>query len=179
MDWNVIATVRAGPGHEKALLDGLKRLGEFHATDFKYVCYGRVEDISALLDAVAAAQRAGEGWTQHLARLLPAERTFAFHAEDFVERLKDAVTPFAARMGTGRFFVRVERRGLMGRVHSQAAERAVADYLIDLVRTQGGTLSTDFADPDWVVACETLGAEAGVALLDRSLRQRYPFLQVH
>ncbi|MFN3593120.1 MAG: hypothetical protein ACK4TK_00360 [Thiobacillaceae bacterium] len=58
MDWNVIVTVRAGPGHGKALLDGLKRLGEFHATDFKYVCYGRVEDASALLEAVSAARQA-------------------------------------------------------------------------------------------------------------------------
>lgn len=179
MDWNVIVTVRAGPGHEKAVLDGLKRLGEFHATDFKYVCYGHVADPLTLLEAVATAQQVGEAWTQHLARLLPVERTFAFHAEDFVERLKEAVTPFAARMGTGRFFVRVERRGLMGRVDSQAAERAVADHLIDLVQARGGALRTDFADPDWIVACETLGAEAGVALLDRALRQRYPFLQVH
>lgn len=179
MEWNVVVTVRAGPGHEKALLDGLKRLGEFHATDFKYVCYGHVEAPSALLEAVASACAAGEGWTQYLARLLPVERTFAFHADDFVERLKEAVTPFAARMGSGRFFVRVERRGLLGRVHSQTAERAVADHLIELVRARGGMLRTDFADPDWIVACETLGAEAGVALLDRELRQRYPFLQVH
>lgn len=179
MDWNVIVTGRAGPGHEKTLLDGLKRLGEFHATDFKSVYYGHVADPLALIEAVAAAQQAGEVWTQHLARLLPLEHTFAFHAEDFVERLKAAVTPFAARMGTGRFFVRVERRGLMGRIDSQAAERAAADHLIGLVQARDATLRTDFADPDWIVACETLGAEAGVALLDRALRQRYPFLQVH
>lgn len=179
MDWNVIVTVQAGPGHQKGLLQGLKGHGEFHATDFKYVCYGRVADLPGFLEAVRAAQQAEEGWTQYLARLVPVEQTFRFVADDFVERFKAAVTPFAQRMGTGRFFVRVERRGMLGRLHSQEAERAVADHLIDLLASRGARLTTDFADPDWIVACETLGAEAGVALLDRAMRLRYPFLQVH
>jgi tRNA(Ser,Leu) C12 N-acetylase TAN1 len=179
MDWNVIVTVRAGAGHQKGLLQGLKAHGTFHATDFKYVCYGRVADLPAFLDAVRTAQQAQEGWTQYLARLVPIEQTFHFAADDFVQRLKSAVTPFAQRMGSGRFFVRIERRGMLGRLHSQEAERALADHLIDLVAARGGSLTTDFADPDWIVVCETLGAEAGVALLDRAMRQRYPFLQVH
>jgi tRNA(Ser,Leu) C12 N-acetylase TAN1 len=179
MDWNVIVTVRAGPGHEKALLQGLKGYGEFHASDFKYVCYGRVDNLPAFLAAVQDAQQAGAVWTQYLARLVPVERTFHFDADGFIERLKAAVTPFAQRMGSGRFFVRVERRGMLGRLHSQEAERAVADHLIDLVAARGERLTTDFADPDWIVVCETLGAEAGVALLDRGMRMHYPFLQVH
>lgn len=179
MDWNVIATVREGPGHEKALLAGLKRLGEFHASDFKYVCFGRVEDPAAFLETVRQAQAAGEEWTRYLARLIPIERTFHFDAEQFVERLRQAVAPFAERMGTGRFFVRVERRGMLGRVHSQEAERAAADHLIELLEARGGKLTTDFNDPDWIVVCETLGAEAGVALLTRETRERYAFVQVH
>lgn len=179
MDWNVIVTVRAGPGHQKGLLQGLRGHGEFHATDFKYVCYGRVADLPGFLDAIRAAQQAQEPWTQYLARLIPVEQTFHFDADNFVERLKSAVTHFAQRMGSGRFFVRVERRGMLGRLHSQEAERAVADCLIDLLAARGARLTTDFADPDWIVACETLGAEAGVALLDRAMRSGYPFLQVH
>lgn len=179
MDWNVIVTVLAGPGHQKGLLQGLKAHGEFHATDFKYVCYGRVADPTGFLETVRTAQQSEEGWTRYLARLVPVERTFRFSADDFIARLKSAVTPFARRMGTGRFFVRVERRGMLGRLHSQEAERAVADHLIDLLASRGARLTTDFADPDWIVACETLGAEAGVALLDRAMRLRYPFLQVH
>lgn len=179
MDWNVIVTVRAGPGHQRDLLQGLKGYGEFHATDFKYVCYGRVDDLQVFLDAVRAAQQAQERWTQYLARLVPIEQTFHFDADHFVERLKAAVTPFAQRMGSGRFFVRIERRGMLGRLHSQEAERAAADHLIDLVAARGERLSTDFADPDWIVACETLGAEAGISLIDRAMRLGYPFLQVH
>ncbi len=177
MDWNVIATVAQGPGHERRLLQGLKRLGEFHASHFKDVCLGRVADAPAFLEAVREALAAGEGWTRHLARIVPVERTFRFEPEDFAARLKEALAPMAPRLG-GTFFVRVERRGLLGRVHSQEAERDAADCLIALVQGRGGSLQTDFADPDWIVACETLGGEAGVALLDRALRRRYPFVRV-
>ncbi|MCS6787411.1 MAG: THUMP domain-containing protein [Thiobacillaceae bacterium] len=179
MDWNVVVTVRAGPGHEHAVLQGLKALGEFHATAFKYVCLGRVEDSCAFLDEVLTAQESAQPWVAHLARVVPVERVFVCRPEDFVQSFKAAVTPFAARMGDGRFFVRVERRGQLGRIHTQEAERAAADHLIELVAARGGRLTTDFRDPDWIVACETLGGEAGVALLDRPLRERYPFLQVH
>ena len=177
MEWNVIATVREGPGHEKALLRGLRRLGEFHPTEFNYVCIGQA-DSTDFLETVRQARAAGEDWTRYLARLVPVERTFHFDAEGFVERLKQAVAPFAERMGTGCFYVRIERRGMLGQVHSQEAEREVADYLAGLLRGRGQQLTTDFRDPDWIVACETLGAEAGVALLDRETRRRYDFVQV-
>ena len=177
MDWNVIATVAQGLEHEKHLLQGLKRLGNFHATHFKDVCMGRVEDLPAFLEAVRQAREADAGWTRYLARIIPVERTFRFEAEDFPARLKEAVAPMVLRLG-GTFFVRVERRGLIGQVHSQEVEREVADYLFELAQARGETLQTDFSDPDWIVACETLGAEAGVALLDREMRHRYPFVRV-
>lgn len=176
MEWNVIATVREGPGHERALLSGLRRFGEFHPTEFKYVCVGRV-DAPNFLETVRQALAADEEWTRYLARLIPVERTFHFDAQGFVERLKQAVAPFAERMGAGCFYVRIERRGMLGQVHSQEAEREVADYLVGLLQSRDQQLRTDFHDPDWIVACETLGAEAGVALLDRETRRRYDFVQ--
>lgn len=178
MEWSVIATVLHGPGHESALLHGLKRYGEFHATHFPYVCFGRADDLAHLLDVVKQAQAADEQWARYLARLVPIERTFHFDALAFVEQPKVAVAPLAERIGAGRFFVRIERRGMLGRVHTQEAEREVADHLIEMVEARGAKLVTDFNDPDWIVVCETLDAEAGIALLDRTLRDRYPFIQV-
>lgn len=178
MDWNVIATVLEGPGHEKALLRGLRRYGEFHPTEFKNVCIGRVDVTAAFLETVREAQADNEEWTRYLARLIPIERTFHFDAQGFVERLKEAVAPFAERMGAGDFCMRIERRGMLGQLHSQEAEREVADYLVDLLQSRGQQLGTDFDDPDWIVVCETVSAEAGVALLNRETRQRYDFVQV-
>jgi tRNA(Ser,Leu) C12 N-acetylase TAN1 len=39
-------------------------------------------------------------------------------------------------------------------------------------------MRTEFADPDFVIAAETLGTECGVTLIPRALRERYPFVQV-
>jgi len=39
-------------------------------------------------------------------------------------------------------------------------------------------MTTEFADPDFVIAAETLGEECGIALLPRALRERYPFVQL-
>ena len=179
MGWNILATVVRGPRHEQSVLDGLWQFGEFHASTFRDVCYGRVDDVPALLDAILRLRQEGRPWARHVARLIPLEHAFHFDAEDFTDRLKEAVTPFAGRMGAGRFFVRVERRGMQERVHSQEVERAIADHLVGLLEARGERLTTDFEDPDWIVVCETLGAEAGVALLDRELRRRYPFVQAH
>lgn len=179
MIWNVIATVREGYGHEKRLLHGLRQLGEFHGTSFKYVCCGHVEDVNAFLETVLQAHAADEEWTRYLARIIPVESNFHFDAEQFADKLKEAVTPFVERMGSGSFFVRIERRGMHGQVHSQEVERETAEYLVGLLEAKGAQLKTDFSDPDWIVACETLGPDAGVALVDREMRRRYPFLQVH
>jgi hypothetical protein len=37
-------------------------------------------------------------------------------------------------------------------------------------------LHTSFSDPDTVLVAETVGEECGVALLQRALRERYPFV---
>jgi tRNA(Ser,Leu) C12 N-acetylase TAN1 len=179
MDWNIIATVTSGPGHERRLLEGLGQFGEFHASSFKEVCCGRVHDVNTFLDAIRRVGEEDRPWVRFLARVIPLERNFRFEAKDFAERLKESIIPFAGRMGSGSFFVRVERRGMQGRVHSQDVERAAADHLIGLLEARGERLTTDFEDPDWIVVCETLGAQAGVALLDREMRRRYPFVQVH
>lgn len=58
---------------------------------------------------------------------------------------------------------------MQGRLHSQEAKWLVADHCISMLAVQGQRLTTDFTNPDWIVVCETLGTEAGVALLDRGL----------
>ena len=55
----------------------------------------------------------GEPWVAYLGRAIPIEQTFTFRPETLTEQLKEAVTPFAARMAEGAFYVRLERRGLL------------------------------------------------------------------
>jgi hypothetical protein len=39
-------------------------------------------------------------------------------------------------------------------------------------------MQTRFDDPDFIVVAETVGEECGVALLDRTLRERHRLVQV-
>lgn len=176
-NWNIIVTAAPGPGREHHLLRELSRLGEFHPTEFKDVCIGRVEDIGRFLEAIRLAASEGAEWVRDLGRAIPVGQTFHFTPETLAGQLKEAAAPLLQSMGDGTFYVRLERRGLIGQVMSPEVEREVADYLLTLAENQGKRLRVSFEDADYVVAAETLGNECGVALLGRELRQRYPFVQ--
>jgi tRNA(Ser,Leu) C12 N-acetylase TAN1 len=178
VDWNAIVTVKAGPGFERELLGALARFGRFRSTAFYGVCMGRVDDVEAFLEAIRAAREAGKPWADRLARVVPVERVFFFTPETLADQLREAVAPLVARMSGGSFCVRLERRGLAGRLPSAAIERAVGKHVHELAAAQGKTLRTDFADPDFLIAAETLGDECGIALLPRAMRERYTFVQL-
>jgi tRNA(Ser,Leu) C12 N-acetylase TAN1 len=178
MDWNAIVTVKAGPGYQRELLGALAGLGRFRPTAFHGVCTGHVDDVAAFLEAIRAARETGKPWADRLARVVPVERVFGFTPETLGDQLREAVAPFVARMSGGSFCVRLERRGLAGRVPSAEIERAAGEHVHELAAAQGKPLKTELADPDFVIAAETLGAVCGIALLPRALRERYPFVQL-
>ncbi|HTT40692.1 MAG TPA: THUMP domain-containing protein [Burkholderiales bacterium] len=177
-NWNLIVTIVPGPGHVHEALEHLRALGRFALSSFKDVCVGQVQDVTAFLDGLHAARASGESWVDFIGRVLPIQRTFAFTPESLQERIKEAVTPLLAEMRSGSFHVRLERRGLAGRIPTQEIERAVADHVFTLAQAQGVQLETDFADPDYVVVIETLGEQGGVALIPREVRNRYPWVHV-
>src|SRR3990172_225003 len=126
LDWNVIVTVKTGPGQERDLLGALARFGRFRPTPFRGVCMGRVDDVEAFLAAILKAREAGKPWAERVARVIPVERVFLFAPETLTDQLRQAVAPFVARMSDGSFCVRLERRGLAGRLPSAEIERAVS-----------------------------------------------------
>lgn len=176
-NWNVIVTILPGPGRERHLLRELRLLGDFYPSQFKDVCLGQVEDVHAFMEAIRQAAEENAPWVEDLGRVIPVEHTFHFMPETLAEQLKEAVSPFIQRIAGGTFFVRLERRGLLGQVMSPEVERSVADHLFALAEREGRQLRTSFEDADYIVAAETVGNECGVALLTRELRQRYPFVQ--
>lgn len=178
MDWNVVVTVKPGPHFEGEVLGVLARFGRFRPTYFRDVIFGHADDVDGLLDGIRSALEAGAPWAAHVARVIPAESVFAFIPETLAEHLRQAVAPLAARMTDGSFCVRLERRGYAGKVMSQDIERALGEHLQTLAAAQGKRLHTEFADPDFVIAIETLGEQCGVALLPRAVRAKYPFVQV-
>jgi len=177
-NWNVLITVLPARGGTRALLGALSPLGEFHGTSFKDVCVGLVDDRETFFSALLDAMQSGKRWFRHVGRVVPIAHTFQFTVESLPGQFKEAVTQLARDMRGGTCFVRLERRGLHGEVHSTDIEHAVADHLFSLVQARGGSLRTDFHDPDYIVVAETLGTECGVGLITRELRARFPFIRV-
>jgi tRNA(Ser,Leu) C12 N-acetylase TAN1 len=161
----------------RQVLDQLRRLGQFAPSSFKDVCVGRVNDAGRFLEDVRGARANAEGWANLIARVIPVQRVFTFTPESFADKLKEAVAPFVDDMRSGSFYMRVERRGLAGKIPTQQVERAVADHLFGVAQGRGLQLATDFENPDYVVVAETLGDQCGVALITRELSSRYPFVQ--
>jgi tRNA(Ser,Leu) C12 N-acetylase TAN1 len=178
VDWNVVITVKRGPGFESQLLGALARFGRFRRTDFRDVIAGRVESTQSFLEALGAALAEGKRWVGWIARVIPVEQVFFFTPETLTQRLMEATAPFAERLADGSFCVRIERRGLAGQLATPEIERAVGEHLHALAAERGLHMRTQFADPDYAIVAETLGEECGVGFISRALRERFPFVQV-
>ena len=176
-EWNLILTVTPGPHHVRDVRSALGHLGRFWRTAFRDVLIGWTDDADALLQAIADARDQDKRWSHSLGRVIPARTVFYFTPDNLVERLGEAIAPLVDDMRSGRFYFRLERRGLAGEIPSQDVEQAVAEHLVALARAKGIELTTDFADPDYIVAAETLGTECGVCLLTRELMARFPFVR--
>lgn len=165
-------------GRRDALLVALRRLGRFRPGGYRNVVVGTVDDRGAFLDHVAEALTRDPLLPTALARLVPIDCTVRFALDVAVEELSRAAEPLVAGLDGDTFFVRVERRGLKGRLHTPTLERELADQVWRMIESRGGTPRVDFRDPDGVLAVETVGDHAGLALLTRAVRERYPFVRI-
>ena len=137
---------------------------------------GKTENPVRLLEQISFAGSDGNSWANEIARILPVEKIFHFTPASLTGQLKETTAGFIDRMASGRFYVRLERRGMGGKISTPEVERAVADHLVELAEHEGKRLKTDFTDPDYIVLAETIGDECGVALLHRALLEKYPFV---
>jgi tRNA(Ser,Leu) C12 N-acetylase TAN1 len=175
-DWNVLAT--SLEGRRDALLLALRKLGRFRPGGYRNVVIGLVEDRDEFLVRVREALAADGLLPTALAKVVPIESTTLIDADTAVDTLATAAEPFLDRLAGGSFFVRLERRGLKGRLHSPSVEREVGDRVWVALAARGHTPRVDFTDPDAVLVIETIGDRAGLAVISRELRRSYPFVKV-
>jgi tRNA(Ser,Leu) C12 N-acetylase TAN1 len=173
--WNALAT--AFEGRRDALLIALRRLGRFRRGGYRNVVVGQVDDRARFLVEVREALAADPLLPTALAKVVPIETVVRITAETAVDTLAAALEPLVAQL-EGSFFVRVERRGLKGRLHTPTVERALGDHVWRLLEARGQTPRVDFRDPDTILAIETIGDEAGLAVLPRALRAAFPFVKL-
>jgi tRNA(Ser,Leu) C12 N-acetylase TAN1 len=174
--WNVLAT--SLEGRRDALLIALGRLGRFRPGGYRNVVVGMVEDPAAFLARVRELLATDPLLPTALAKVVPIETTLHFDPNDAAAVLARAAEPFLDRLAGGAFFVRLERRGLKGRVHTPTVEREIGERVWRALEARGHTPRVAFRDPDAVLVIETLGDQAGMAVLSRALRREYPFVRI-
>ena len=132
--WNVVVTAK---DHEQRhLARCVKRLGDFRWTPFLGLLVGRVEDHEAFCEQLLRSEEERPGFLRPLARLIPTDRTFVFQVEHLPSLLERAVLAYADRIDSGSFYVRIERRGHAGDIHSQPLEQQLDRTLLAHLREQ-------------------------------------------
>jgi hypothetical protein len=175
-EWNVLATSLEGA--RPVLLAGLRRHGAFRGAGYRNVAVGRVPDVAGFLAALGDDLARDAVLAAAVGRVLPIDHTLVLDDDDPLTSLETAVAALAPRIGSRSFFVRLERRGLHGTLHSSEVERALGATLWRALEAAGHVPRVTFTDPDLVVAIETLGSRAGVAVVPRDLRAAFPFVRI-
>ncbi|MDD3619435.1 MAG: THUMP domain-containing protein [Desulfobulbaceae bacterium] len=174
-DWNVVVTV-----HERnlaAALDVLREYGDAARTEYFNVAVMKVADPLLFMESLRKRISSDPGLLGVLARVVPALHGFNFQSpEDFEQKAKKVLGGWAARLGGRRFHVRMHRRGFKGRLSSLEEERLLDGFLLEELDGMQSTGSIDFADPDMIIAIETIGQRAGLSLWTRAELARYPLL---
>lgn len=177
LDWNVVATVREGGFRDAARL--LEAFGPVSRTDYFNVLVLRTGDIAGALERLREQLEREPGIGNFLARFVPLARTFAFQsAREFEAKAAEIVAGWVPELSGKRFHVRMCRRGFKGRLSSMDEERFLDERLLGLLEEAGAPGRITFADPDAVIAIETVGPRGGLSLWTREDLARYPFLGV-
>jgi len=172
-DWNVLVTAHRRESWKAA--QQLKPFVKLRRTAFRDVLVGKVDNVQALLDGAAEQRREAPDkppFVPAYSRIIPVEYVFEFQPENILEKLKRIVKEYAPSLG--KFDVRIERRGLKGKINSQE----IKDSLRDFVKQVNPSAILDMENPDDIIVIETIGNVAGVGLLKKSLREKYPFVRV-
>jgi len=175
-DWNVVVTV--GERVFKEAIRFLRRFGTVEKTAFFNVLIMKVDDPLHLPESLAAWMSAHPENSNLLGHVAPCLATFNFQSpEEFEERAREAVLPFASSLSGKRFYVRMRRRGFKGQLSTLTEEHFLDDVVLGAARESGAASQITFEDPDAVVVVETVNNRGGIAVWAREDLQRYPFLR--
>lgn len=176
MEWNILAT--AIRRQERYLLRLLSNYGEFRGSGYRDVVLGRVEDVDAFLETLETLRREKPGKLSPLSQIVPLERTFQFDLSDFRDKLKEAISPYMELVENKRFYVRVKRRGHKGEISSLEVEKEMDAFILESLERTGKQAQINFEDPDKIIIVETIENRAGVGLITREMKEKYPFIKV-
>lgn len=174
IDWNVVVTVRQDFNRAIALL---RKLGVVERTGLFNVLVMRVPDARDLLEQIAK-RPAEERFFATISHVVPVTHKLSFStAEELERKARDIVLTWAPELAGKGLHVRMRRRGHKGELHGLELEQRIGSALLDELARRGTPGRFALADPDAVIAIETLRDDAGLALWSRADLERYPFLR--
>jgi len=174
--WNILATAFWGRGKDALRL--LTPHGEFKGSGFKDVLQGYVEDVHLFLDKLELIRQENPDSMTSLSQILALRRTFTFSLPDFMDKLKETVLPYVEKVEDKKFYVRVKRRGHKGEMSSLEIEKEISSFIFEKLEEAGKPAQVSFSDPDVIIIVETIANRAGVALVTREMREKYPLIKV-
>ncbi len=174
--WNILATARRR--EERYVLRLLKNHGEFGGSGYRDVILGCVADVPAFLEALERIRREAPGRLRSLGQIVPLERNFQFEVADFREKAKEAVLPYIDQLENCRFFVRVVRRGHKGEISGMETEKELDGFILESLERDGKQATVNIEEFEKMIIIETVEDRAGVGLITREMKERYPFIKI-
>lgn len=171
--WNILVTSLMGS--ERTVFSELKALGDFKKAGFKDVYIGEVENLDAFMEAL----QKDIFLLPNVGKVIPIEKHFTFHVEEFEEILKGTLIDYLQQLEGRSFYVRIERRGFKGKLNSLAEEQALDRFLLEALKEKNKDGRIDFENPDFIVVVETLGERCGVGLISREMKTKHPVIRIH
>jgi len=155
----------------------LSDLGVFEETGFRGVIKGEVEDLESFLKELETRIRTS---FLPVSRVVPIQEWFYFSPDKFLDIAKERVAKHLDRVKAGETFcVRVERRGMKGVFSSKDLEREIGSHVYSMLKERDGVEhKVDLKDPDKMIVIETIGNMAGLSLISKEDRRKYPLIKV-
>lgn len=174
-DWNVVVTVRPR-GYRKAWL-GLGELGVPRQTDFWNVLVMQADDPRGFMAALQTLVAEDERLAEAISHAVASTHTFHFHTQqEFEDRACTLARDFVPALKGAAFHVRMHRRGLKELLSSQGEEQFLDHFFLERLEETGAPGRITFEDPDYIVAVESVGTQAGMSLWSREDLERFPLL---
>ncbi len=156
----------------------MKEFGAVERSPYHNVLVMKVEDPTALLEAIERKTEENSALYDAISRVAPVMRTIEFHSvEEFRDRLKSILLEWLPRLTGSSLHVRVHRRGDRQDLRTPDAERLFDDLLLEATAAAGAPCKISFTDPDAVIAIDTVDDRAGVALWTREDLDRHRLLR--
>ncbi len=174
--WNVLVTAQEGSARDLKRL--VKNYGVFRWSHFRNVLLGWVPEPSAFFSTLAEILERKPFVHNWLGKAVPIAVTLPVCVDSFAQDVENQLSHLLEQLSGKSFYVRVERRGHKGQLHTHALEQQLGDYLWDQLQRRDHHPTVSFNDPDVVVIVEIAGQTAGIGVIPRRLREEFSFIKL-